>query len=472
MPEKYKSLKISTTQIAKELVLANKELNLKKEQKVNPENKSALSKPAQEKIAVSENRYQALFENMPSGFVLFEVVENDKGLPIDLVIITANEKFAATTELKLKDAIGKHLTYVLPGIEKDAADWIGTYSKVALTGEPKQLEQGSELLGYFYSVTAYQSGPKRCAVIFDDISERKKIESQLLIEKERTTAILDLVGNPIFLKDNDHRITAANHAFYDLFGMDENSVIGKTLAENVPEKEMRHFMKIDRDVLDTGIPDIREEELTIKGVSHTIITEKKRHIDGSGTKFLVCTIHDITNQKQLEYERNLENQRFLNTLESMTDGFVALDRNWNYTHINKIAAELFDRKSEDLIGKNIWTEFPEGIGQPFYTNYFKAVETNLPLSFEDYYQPWNRWFENRVIPSENGLAIFFNDITVRKKAELELQKHKEHLEELVKERTKEIEKKNITLEKMNNLFVGRELRMKELKEEIKSLKKE
>ena len=159
------------------------------------------------------------------------------------------------------------------------------------------------------------------------------------------------------------------------------------------------------------------------------------------------TIHDITNQKQLEYERNSEHQRFLSTLENMTDGFVSLDRNWNYTYVNKIAGKMFGRKPEDLVGKNIWTEFPDGVGQPFYNNYYKAVETNLSLSFEDYYQPWDKWFENRVIPSENGLSIFFNDITVRKKAEIELQKHREKLEELVKERTKEIEKKNSTLEK-------------------------
>lgn len=430
-----------------------------------------INKSSGTNLQKTQKKYSSLFKNMPTGFVLFEVVENSKGLPIDLIIIDANEKLAKTTGLKLNNIVGKHLTHVLPGIEKDAADWIGTFSKVALTGKLKQFEQASDLLGYYYSVTAYKSGPKRCAVIFDDITERKKIDSQLLYEKERTTNILNLVEQPIFLKDNDHLFITANQSFFNLLGMDENSVIGKTLAENIPEKEMHHFLKIDRNVLDTGITDIREEELTIKGLTHTIITEKKRYIDASGNKFLVGTIHDITTQKQLEYERNLEHHRFLSTLENMTDGFISLDINWNYTYVNKIAGEILGRKPEDLIGKHIWTEFPEGINYPFYKNYHKAKKTNKPINFEDYFEPWDKWIENRVIPSENGLSIFFHDITERKNAELDQQKNKVNLEELVKERTIEIENKNITLEKMNKIFVGRELRMIELKTQIAELKK-
>jgi len=61
-------------------------------------------------------------------------------------------------------------------------------------------------------------------------------------------------------------------------------------------------------------------------------------------------------------------ESLIDTLENMSDGFVSLDENWYYTYVNKKAGEMFGRKPEDLVGKNIWTEFPEGIGQPFYKN--------------------------------------------------------------------------------------------------------
>ena len=121
--------------------------------------------------------------------------------------------------------------------------------------------------------------------------------------------------------------------------------------------------------------------------------------------------------QQLEASNTEASNNLLYTLENMSDGFVSLDKNWKYTYVNKKAGVMLGRKPEDLVGKHIWTEFPEGIGQPFYKNYYKAVETQDTISFEDYYKPWNRWYENRLIPSEKGLSIFFHDITERKQAE-------------------------------------------------------
>jgi PAS domain S-box-containing protein len=119
-------------------------------------------------------------------------------------------------------------------------------------------------------------------------------------EKEQIKVILDLIEFPIFIKDNDHKITLANSAFFDIFCMEEECVIGKTLVETVPQKESEHFLKVDRGVLETGISDQQEEELTVKGFSHTILTRKSRFLDNSGNRFLVGYIQDITNRKKAE----------------------------------------------------------------------------------------------------------------------------------------------------------------------------
>jgi len=136
--------------------------------------------------------------------------------------------------------------------------------------------------------------------IVRDITQRKQAEAALRNEKARVGAILDLVGEPIFVKDNDHRITNANLAFCEMFGVVEKDVMGRTLAESVPENERTHFLSVDRRVLDTGVTDLREEELTIGGFTRTIITRKALFVDGSGNRFLVGSIYDITDRKQTE----------------------------------------------------------------------------------------------------------------------------------------------------------------------------
>jgi PAS domain S-box-containing protein len=112
-------------------------------------------------------------------------------------------------------------------------------------------------------------------------------------------------------------------------------------------------------------------------------------------------------------------QPFADVLERVSDGLVALDRDWRYTYVNSQAASLFGRRPEDLIGRHIWTEFPEGVGQPFHLAYERAMAEQVFIHVESCYEPWNRWFENRIFPSPDGLSIFFRDITPRKRAEQE-----------------------------------------------------
>ncbi len=120
--------------------------------------------------------------------------------------------------------------------------------------------------------------------------------------------------------------------------------------------------------------------------------------------------------------RETLNRRIVDMLESMSDGFVSLDREWRYLYINRKAAEMLGRASGDLVGKDIWTEFPEGVGQPFHQAYLRAMHEGVSLSLDEYYPLWGRWFENRIYPTQDGISIFFTDITVRKKQDEELRR--------------------------------------------------
>ncbi|MBK6980516.1 MAG: PAS domain S-box protein [Betaproteobacteria bacterium] len=139
-------------------------------------------------------------------------------------------------------------------------------------------------------------------------------------------------------------------------------------------------------------------------------------------------MRDVTARHEQQARESELRRRLDSVLESMHDGFVALDRDWCYTYVNSRAAEIFGRERDSLVGKHIWTEFPDGVGQPFHQAYEAAAKDGRPRTFEEYYPPFDRWFENRVYPSKEGLAIFFTDITERKRADEALRQSERRLQ--------------------------------------------
>lgn len=121
-----------------------------------------------------------------------------------------------------------------------------------------------------------------------------------------------------------------------------------------------------------------------------------------------------------DFEKHLTDQ-LVNTLETMSDGFISLDKKWKYTYLNKETADFLNQKAVNLIGKNIWKKFPEMVGRPFYINCHKAVETGKQMEFEEFNETIEKWFYYRLIPSENGLSVFFEDITEAKESEFAIQ---------------------------------------------------
>jgi len=129
---------------------------------------------------------------------------------------------------------------------------------------------------------------------------------------------------------------------------------------------------------------------------------------------------DISEKKALEHSAQALSERLTTTLESITDAFLMIDRDWTLTYLNSEAERLLQCKREDVVGANIWTTFPEAVGGPYYRAYHKAVQTNTSVSFEEYYEPLKLWTEIRAYPSEEGLAIYFLDISERKATEAEI----------------------------------------------------
>jgi PAS domain S-box-containing protein len=135
---------------------------------------------------------------------------------------------------------------------------------------------------------------------------------------------------------------------------------------------------------------------------------------------------------QAKRVRPLAPKQFVDIIEHMNDGVVVLDKDWHYVYVNQKAAIMLQRqKPADLIGKHIWTEYPEGVGQPFQLVYEKAMREQIPIVFEDHYEPWDLWFENRIYPRPDSLLILFTEITDRKRTEALLNERQYFLQKIL-----------------------------------------
>lgn len=114
-------------------------------------------------------------------------------------------------------------------------------------------------------------------------------------------------------------------------------------------------------------------------------------------------------------------QQVTNILERIGDGFFALDNEWRFTYINHHAQLLLQKTRSQLIGKSIWDEFPEAVGSTFDREYRQARAQQIAVAFEEFYPPLNTWFAVHAYPAQDGLSVYFQNITDRKRMELQLQ---------------------------------------------------
>lgn len=117
------------------------------------------------------------------------------------------------------------------------------------------------------------------------------------------------------------------------------------------------------------------------------------------------------------------------TLENMTEGYIELDRNWRYTYVNKRIEEMTFHNAEQMLGKNIWEEFPEAVDSETYKVFHDVMENGGYQVQIDYLASADLWYESHVYSSSTGIFVFIRNITKKKKIELELQANLQSLKD-------------------------------------------
>ena len=203
-------------------------------------------------LAASEEKYHILFENMLDGFAYCKMILSESGKPIDFVYLDVNDAFEKITGLKKEIVVGRKVTEAIPWIKETNPEIFDIYNKVAKTGKEERFEVFLEPLKIWLSILAYSSQKGYFAAVFENITERKITEKELLENKQKFNALFDANPEAAVFYGTDFRVIEANRRFVTLFGYSLDEIKGKDIVNLiVPDyakeetKTIRHRMESD-----------------------------------------------------------------------------------------------------------------------------------------------------------------------------------------------------------------------------------
>ena len=222
----------------------------------------------------------------------------------------------------------------------------------------------------------------------------------------------------IFIKlKSDDTILEVNKACCETFGWTEKELIGNSvylLVQNHPKnKAYQDFAKfLDAETNSSLTSELKCKNGKIVCIEWTLPSTK-------GNAILLFG-RDITEKKALLDKITSSEKQLLDVLDSLAVGFYSLDRHWRFNFINSAALKLMNKQSDELIGKNIWEEYPDTVNSIYFENYHLTMSGGESREFEWYYEPLKTWFDVKTNPSYNGISVLLQDITKRKNYEDQL----------------------------------------------------
>ena len=262
---------------------------------------------AGEALRATEERYRTLLESVDVGFCIVEMKFDDAGRAVDYRLVEGNPAFERQTGLV--GVFGRWVSEVAPGLERH---WFDAYGHVALTGEPVRFENGAEIFGRWYDVRALRVGDPeahRVAILFSDISERKRMEERLRVlnaslgtevaertrERDRlwqtTNDLMGTAGLDGFLK-------AVNPAWTRMLGWSEQELLTRPFMDIVNTADHAETADVVRrlaagETVTDFVDHVRARNGDHRTINWTAVSEP-----GSGVFYIVG--RDITEQRRIE----------------------------------------------------------------------------------------------------------------------------------------------------------------------------
>ncbi|MBC7798539.1 MAG: PAS domain-containing protein, partial [Pyrinomonadaceae bacterium] len=333
--------------------------------------------------------------------------------------VFVNQALLNLWELTIHDALGKnffdlnHPPELASKLQKQIQKVYETGTKITDETFYKSLDGKTGYYEYVFNPVFNSDktveivvGTTRDVTVYRQTLEKlQDSEKQLRLVTDATPALISYI-------DNTFRYRFANKAYLDWFKRERDDVIGKStieiLGEAAAEKIHPHLEKAF-----SGVTEFYEAEIPYRtgGTRFVQATYTPDFSENGFVKGVYVFVLDITARKRTEKEIERLSELNRGILESIKDGFLSLDENWRFNYVNPQAEILLGRKSVELIGKNMFEEYPGIYGSDFEKAYYQTANEKVVSTVTSYYPDHKRWYEANSYPAENGITIYFRDVT-------------------------------------------------------------
>ena len=359
-------------------------------------------------------------------------------------IVSWNEGAARIKGYRAEEVTGKHISLFYTEDKRSAGEPAGNLAKALEHGQYETegwrvKKDGSVFWANNVLTALYdqQQQLKGFAEITRNITEQRKKQEEI----RHLSNLVEQTSDAIFSTDLGYHVKSWNRAAEKLYGFTRMQAYGQQLGllikSRLTDTDRRKALL---QLQENGFYQSESEFSNKNGETIYVLASVTSIVNDEGAITGYVGIHkDITERRKLENAIRLANEQLeekvkaktaelTGIFERITDAFVAFDKNWRYTYINKKAGELIRKNPADLLGKNVWEVFPDAVGSATWQVFHNAMSGQQYGYNIDYFEPLDLWQENYVYPSPEGISVFIRDISESKRAEAKVKRSNERFE--------------------------------------------
>lgn len=308
----------------------------------------------EESLRESETKYRSLFENIINAFAYFKVLFDENKQPVDLIFVEVNKIYENITGLKRENIISLSISKFMP---ISNIDLLGIYKKLAESGGSTSFEYYSNIMRKWIFLTVYSDREGFCSTLFEDITERKTAEEQILNSERKFRTLFDNSSDAIVLI-SEFKYLDCNAQAYEMYGCSREQLIGKSPIDFSPEFQLNGGSSQEQalEKMTAALNDQMQhfEWIHCKLNGDLFFVEVNLNkIEINDKILLQGIVRDISERKRAEESLKQRQLEFRSLADNLPDFVARYDRHLRYIYLNKQMEFFTGIPKEEMLGKSV-----------------------------------------------------------------------------------------------------------------------